>query len=125
MSRSGTVKRAVDSVAKDVARQRTSRAAAAIAEPAEQFKAQASEQIAGLASQIRQLGSRFDRADEAHRVARRLEQTADYLRYRPAPDVAGDAWDAVKRSPTIWIGGGLMAGLMVYFMVRGRRRSDN
>jgi hypothetical protein len=125
MSRSGTVKRAVDNVAKDVARQRTSEAAATIAEPAEQFMVQASEQIVGLASQIRQLGSRFDRNDEAHRVARRLEQTADYLRYRPAPDVAGDAWDVIKRSPTIWVGGGLMAGLMVYFMVRGRRRSDN
>ena len=125
MSRSETVRKTVDTVAKDVARQRTSRAAATIAEPAEQFKVQASEQIVSLASQIRQLGSRLERSDEAHRVARRLEQTADYLRYRPAPDVAGDAWDAVKRSPTIWIGGGLLAGLMVYFVARGRRRSDN
>ncbi len=125
MSRSETVRKTVDTVAKDVARQRTSRAAAAIAEPAEQFKVQASEQIVGLASQIRQLGSRLERSDEAHHVARRLEQTADYLRYRPAPDVAGDAWDVIKRSPTIWVGGGLMAGLMVYLVVRGRRRSDN
>lgn len=125
MSRSETVRKTVDTVAKDVARQRTSRAAAAIAEPAEQFKVQASEQIVGLASQIRQLGSRLERSDEAHHVARRLEQTADYLRYRPAPEVAGDAWDVIKRSPTIWVGGGLMAGLMVYFVVRGRRRSDN
>ncbi|HSO24608.1 MAG TPA: hypothetical protein VLT81_17025 [Chondromyces sp.] len=124
MSRSETVRKTVDTVAKDVARQRTSRAAAAIAEPAEQFKVQASEQIVGLASQIRQLGSRLERSDEAHQIARRLEQTADYLRYRPAPDVAGDAWDVIKRSPTIWVGGGLMAGLMVYFVVRGRRRSD-
>lgn len=125
MSRSETVRKTVDTVAKDVARQRTSRAAAAIAEPAEQFKVQASEQIVGLASQIRQLGSRLERSDEAHQVARRLEQTADYLRYRPAPHVAGDAWDVIRRSPTIWVGGGLMAGLMVYFVVRGRRRSDN
>jgi hypothetical protein len=125
MSRSETVRKTVDTVAKDVARQRTSRAAAAIAEPAEQFKVQASEQIVGLASQIRQLGSRLERSDEAHHVARRLEQTADYLRYRPAPDVAGDAWGVIKRSPTIWVGGGLMAGLMVYLVVRGRRRSDN
>lgn len=125
MSQSGSVKKTVDAVAKDVARQRTSRAASHLVEPAEDFMVLAAEQIVGVASQIRQLGSRLDRGDEAHRVARRLEQTADYLRYRPAPDVAGDAWDAVKRSPSIWIGGGLMAGLMVYFVVRGRRRSDN
>jgi hypothetical protein len=125
MSRSETVRKTVDTVAKDVARQRTSRATAAIAEPAEQFKAQASEKIVGLASQIRQLGSRLERSDEAHHVARRLEQTADYLRYRPAPDVAGDAWDAVKRSPTIWIGGGLVAGFVVYSLVRRVRSSDS
>jgi hypothetical protein len=125
MSRSETVRKTVDTVAKDVARQRTSRAAAAIAEPAEQFKVQASEQIVGLASQIRQLGSRLERSDEAHRVARRLEQTADYLRYRPAPDVAGDAWDAVKRSPTIWIGGGLLTGFVVYRLIRRGRNSNS
>lgn len=125
MSRTEIARKTLDTTAKDVARQRATRIAEHITEPAEQFKSQAAEQIEDLASQIRKLGGQLERDDEAHQVARRLERTADYLRYRPARDVADDAWQTITGSPAVWIGGGLVAGLALYYGIHRRRRRDS
>ena len=73
-----------------------------------------------LADQIRELGGRFDRHTEAHSLARRIERSSDYLRYRPTSQIAGDAWDTVRSSPVVWIGGGLLAGLLAYRLISRR-----
>ena len=87
---------------------------------ADGFKAEAAERVENLAGQIRDLGHRFDREHEAHAIARRVERSADYLRYRRTPDVAGDAWRLVRSSPAVWVAGGLLAGFVLYRVARPR-----
>ena len=42
-------------------------------------------------------------------VARRLEKSADYLRYRAGGDIARDAWKLVNRKP-VWIAASSVLG---------------
>jgi hypothetical protein len=86
---------------------------------ADQFKSAAATKVEDVAAQIRQLGNEFDRGEEAHAIARRLERTADYLRYRPAFEVAADVREAVERSHLLWIAGGVLAGYVGYRLLRG------
>lgn len=86
----------------------------------EDFRREAAAKMETVAEQIRELGGRFDRHAEAHHLARRIERSSDYLRYRPTSRMAGDAWDAVRRSPVVWVGGGLLAGLLMYRAVSRR-----
>ncbi|MCG6954417.1 MAG: hypothetical protein LJF04_00370 [Gemmatimonadetes bacterium] len=87
--------------------------------PADQFKSAAAGRVEEVAAQIRQLGNEFDRWEEAHAIARRLERTADYLRYRPAFEVAADVRSIVERSHLLWIAGGVLAGYVGYRLIRG------
>lgn len=85
------------------------------------FKAEASDRLEVLAGQIRQLGEKFESLEEAASIARRLEKTADYLRYRPSVDVASDAWEAARRARLLWIVGGMAAGFLIYRLLKKDR----
>ncbi len=100
------------------AREKVGRARDRFEESTDRFKTEAAGTIEGLADQIRELGDRFDRQGEANALARRLERSADYLRYRPSAEVAGDALAAVRESRLLWILGGMLAGALVYRLVR-------
>ncbi len=112
----GTAAAAVRGTVRDT----ESRAEKRIDEATEDFRREAAAKMEALAEQIRELGGRFDRHTEAHHLARRLERSSDYLRYRPTSRIAGDAWDTVRRSPVVWVGGGLLAGLVVYRLMSRR-----
>ena len=108
-------------VARGVAREKMDRIKDRIEPPVDSFKQEVAEKVEDVASQIRELGSRFDRDPEAHGMARRLERMADYLRYRPSAEVAGDAWDVTKRYKLLWIAGGALAGALIYRTLRDSR----
>ena len=104
----------IESAAETVARGTAVRAEERLDEATESFRREAAAKMEALAEQIRELGGRFDRHTEAHHLARRIERSSDYLRYRPTSQIAGDAWDTVRKSPVVWVGGGLLAGLLLY-----------
>jgi len=58
-----------------------------------------------LAGRVRQMSS----PGNVRAIARSLEKTADYLRFRPANHMAGDAWRAINRRP-VWITAGSAVG---------------
>jgi len=95
-------------------REKTVQAEEKFDQATEAFRREAAAKMESLAEQIRELGGRFDRHAEAHGLARRIERSSDYLRYRPSSQIAGDAWDAVRKSPVVWVGGGLLVGLLLY-----------
>jgi hypothetical protein len=101
-------------VARGTVREKTAQAEEKFDQATEDFRREAAARMETLAEQIRDLGGRFDRHAEAHGLARRIERSSDYLRYRPSSEIAGDAWDTIRKSPVVWIGGGLVAGLLVY-----------
>jgi hypothetical protein len=120
MTETGTVAATATSVARGVAREKGHRVKEQLEPRADLFKAEAAEKVESLADQIRQLGSRFERQDEAHALARRLERSADYLRFRPATQVAQDAWQTAIQSRVLWIAGGVVAGAILYTVLRRR-----
>ena len=73
--------------------------------------------VNSLAGAVRRMSS----PARARAVARSLEKTADYLRYRPADRMARDAWRAVNRKP-VWItAGSALGGWLVYrWLTRSR-----
>jgi hypothetical protein len=89
-----------------------------IDESTEGFKFEAAQKIESLAEQIRHLGEDSKAHAEAGSIARRLERTADYLRYRPTSDIAEDALDTVRESKAFWIAAGLLVGILIYRSVR-------
>ncbi len=99
---------------KGAARERTGRAGDLLDDSSEEFRAAAAEKIEGLGRQIRELGRQLDHPDAAHHLARRVERSADYLRFRPSAEMAEDAWDTVRSSPMVWLSAGLLAGLLAY-----------
>lgn len=90
----------------------------------ENFKGEAASMIESVADQIKDLGRQFDRGAEAAGVARRLEKTADYIRYRPTAEVAGDTWEVVKKYRLLWITGGLLGGIIIARLAQ-RRLKDS
>lgn len=116
------VSRVAEVVASGVVREELRSVKERLEPSADQFKLAAAEKVEGLAAQIRQLGKELDRREEAHSLARRLERTADYLRYRPAVDVAGDVRSAVERSHVLWVAGGVLAGYAAYRIMRRATR---
>jgi len=101
-------------IAKGIAQHHTSRMKERVEDSTVDFRLEAGERIEGLAQQIRQLGKRFESTDEAHRVARRLETVADYLRFRPSVEIATDAWEALRRRRALWVAGGALAAILLY-----------
>ncbi len=115
-----TLEKVGNTVARGVVREEARNFRVRARRSADGFKSEAALKVEGLAGQIRELGRRFDRQQEAHTIARRVERSADYLRFRPTSEVAGDAWRAVRSSPAVWVAGGLLAGFVLYRVARPR-----
>lgn len=112
MTKSTQVVETGKAVAKGVVHGQFDRATGRFDESTQKFKGAAAGKIESLAEQIRELGDQFEHGGEANAIARRLEKTADYIRYRPTSDVAADAWDITKRYHLLWWAGGLLAGVV-------------
>ncbi|MFZ0428909.1 MAG: hypothetical protein WAO20_12400 [Acidobacteriota bacterium] len=106
------------SVVRGLAADQAQRLGSRIEESASGLKSEAGRRIEGLAAQIRNLGRDVESPLEAGRLARELEKTADYIRYRRSSDIAADTWRFVKTSRTVWVAGGVLAGLLVYTLTR-------
>ncbi len=52
-------------------------------------------------------------------IARRLEKSADYLRYRAGDDMARDAWNTVNRKP-VWIAASSALGGWIAYRLLSR-----
>lgn len=94
-------------------------------ENSERTQSRAARRITRLAEEIRRFGERIQHTGEAHILARRLEETADYLRFRPADRVARDAVSVIRRSKLLPIAGALLGGAIAYRILtrnRGRRQ---
>ena len=92
--------------------------------PADRLKDEAADRVEAVAEQVRSLGNELDRRDEAHAIARRLERTADYLRFRPAAHVASDIRDTLTRPGVLWFAGGALAALVAFNLARRTSRNS-
>jgi hypothetical protein len=108
-------------IARGIAQHQASRVKERVENSTVDFRLEAGQKIEGLAEQIRLLGNRFESSDEAHLLARRLERLADYLRYRPSSEIAGDAWEAARRYRLLWITGGMFGVVLLYRLLRRSR----
>lgn len=124
MTATDTAERAAESIARGVVHDRAARLRDRVEPPVDEFKEDTAERIESLADQVRKLGRQLDRRDEAHVVARRLERTADYLRYRPSSEVASDAWGAIKQSQVLWIAGGALGAFILYRLLASNLGRD-
>ena len=126
MSQNSTLKTVGESAAygavREVAHDQMEHVKERLGAGAENLTEHAADRVEALADQVRQLGNRHDRRDEAQAVARRLERSADYLRFRPLGKVPGDAWTAAKQSRLLWATVAVTAGLLTYSAVRRHRR---
>lgn len=114
MGDEGKIRKVGRVVVKGVTQEQREKAKERLEESTLAFRHEASDRIDSVAQQVRQLGAQFKRNDDAHQIARRLEKTADYLRFRPATDVAGDALDLARKYRLLWLTGGLLAGVLIY-----------
>lgn len=111
-------------LAKGAAYGQLNRVAGRFDESTERFKTAAAGRIESVAGQIRDLGLQLEHPGEANSIARRLERTADYIRYRPSTEVAGDAWTAARKHHLLWWAGGLLAGVFVIRLLQNSRSHD-
>jgi hypothetical protein len=118
----GYVEKTGRSVIRGLSRDQAGRLENRLEESTTGLKSEAGRRIESLAAQIRKLGVDLESPFEAGRLARELERTADYLRYRRSIDMAGDAWDAIRHSPVAWAAGAAVGALLVYGVVRRTRR---
>lgn len=119
-----TTKEKLGNAGRSYARGVVSEKMSGIDKSTENFKGEAANMIESVADQIKDLGRQFDRGAEAAGVARRLEKTADYIRYRPTAEVAGDTWEVVKKYRLLWITGGLLGGIIIARLAQ-RRLKDS
>ncbi len=89
-----------------------------------EIQSKAGRQIIRLAEKIRHIGARLEREHEAQAVARKLEETADYVRFRPAEGIARDAAQAIRRNHLIPIAVGLLGAVVAYKLVASRRDDE-
>jgi hypothetical protein len=118
MNETNMVQTAAKSTSRGLVRDQTDRLKRRIEPPADQLKEETARKVERVAEQVRELGEQLGRQSDAHVIARRLERTADYLRYRPSADVASDAWRAVTRSRAVWVAGGVLGALAAYGIYR-------
>lgn len=71
----------------------------------------AGERILRFAEEVRRVGSNGRESERASSIARRLEQTADYLKYRPASHVAQDAVKRIDKKHVAGVAG--IAGVAI------------
>jgi len=109
-------------IVKGMAQQQANRIKEQIEDSTVDFRLEAGAKIESLAEQIRLLGKRFENRDEAHLVARQLEKLADYLTFRPSPEIGSDVWSAAKRYHLLWIAGGMLGTVLFYRVLRRYRR---
>lgn len=93
-------------------------------ESTEGFKVEAAEKIEELAEQLRNLGHRFESDNEAGKIARQLERTADYVRFRKTTDIGEDTVAMIKESRAFWIAAGLLVGMVIYRAVKTAREDE-
>jgi len=124
MEGAGYFKKVGEAAARGIVREKTGRIRDQLEDGTQAFKQEAAERVERVADQIRGLGQQFDRRDEAHLVARRLEKTADYLRYRSSGDIAADAWATTRQYRLLWLAGGLLAGVVAFRLVQTHRNRD-
>lgn len=96
-----------------------------LADSAERVQSSTGRKIDRLAGQIWKLGHRLDRPGEARLIARRLEETADYLRFRPAGHLVHDAASALRRRPLLPVAGALVAGLVAFSLLWNHRKNSH
>jgi hypothetical protein len=94
-------------------------------ESTEGFKLEAAEKIEALAEQIRDLGQRLETDQEAGKIARHLEKTADYVRFRKTTDIGTDAVSAIRESRAFWIAAGLLVGILIYRSTRNKEEKTD
>jgi hypothetical protein len=121
MGDEGSIKKVGRVVVKGVTQEKREKAKERLEESTLAFRHEASDRIDSVAQQVRQLGAQFERSGDAHQIARRLEKTADYLRFRPATDVAGDALALAKKYQLLWLTGGLLAGVLIYRLIAQKK----
>ncbi len=109
-------------VIRGVTKERISRVGEQIETGTSGLKSESGRRIESLAAQIRRLGDELESSSEAGRIARELEKTADYLRYRRTSDIAEDAWNVVRNNRAFWVAGAFLGGALVYSVVRRVRR---
>ena len=109
-----------ETTVRGIAREQAARLRDRVEPPADELKIETARLIENAAQQVRELGRQLDRVSEAHTIARRLERSADYLRYRPSAAVANDAWDTVTQPRVLWVAGGVLAALAAYRILRTR-----
>jgi hypothetical protein len=116
MGQNSTLKAVGESAAygavREVARDQIENAKERLGAGAENLTEYTADRVEALAGQVRELGNRHDRRDEAQTIARRLERSADYLRFRPLGKVPGDAWSAAKQTRVLWATVAVTAGLL-------------
>lgn len=66
--------------------------------------------IDAVAQRVRRLSN----SGRRRAVARKLEKSADYLRYRAGRDIARDAWRTVNRKPVWVVAGSALGGWIAY-----------
>ncbi|HUV12931.1 MAG TPA: hypothetical protein VMY18_04755 [Acidobacteriota bacterium] len=123
MGEDGSIRKVGRVVVRGVAQEKREKAKERLEESTIAFRHEASDRIDSVAQQVRQLGTQFDRHEDAHQIARRLEKTSDYLRFRPAADVAGDALALARKYRLLWLTGGLLAGVIIYRLAIRKKSS--
>ncbi|MEJ2079132.1 MAG: hypothetical protein P8020_06475 [Acidobacteriota bacterium] len=109
------------SVARGLAIDQAQRLGSRIEKSTGNLKSETGRRIESLAAQIRSLGKDLESPFEAGRLARELQRTADYVRYRRSSDIAADTWRFVKTNRSVWVAGGIAAGLLGYLLTRKHR----
>lgn len=79
--------------------------------------------IMDLAERLRGLSLELDDPRRANRVARKLEETADYVRFRPTPRMAHDAIHSLNRKPVYLTAGTVAAAALALAGYRRWKKS--
>ena len=120
MTDESLTEKVAETTVRGIARDQAARFRNRVEPPADELKLEAARLVEDVARQVRELGRQLDRDGGAHAIARRLERSSDYLRYRPSGAVATDAWDAVTQPRVRWLAGGALAALATYRILRAR-----
>ena len=118
MVKSDSVKEVGKKVAQNFGRAEIGRVKDQVDETTEGFKIEAAGRIEDLAQHIRGLGDTLHSEREAGKIARRLEKTADYVRYRKTSDIGKDTVSMIRESKAFWLAAGLLVGMIIYKSAR-------
>ncbi len=87
----------------------------------EVVKSATGRKMSDLAQEIRHLGRRFERTEEAQTVARQLEKTADYIRFRSAGGMGHDLLKVMRKKSVLLTAGGVAGGYVAYRLLTNHR----